>query len=154
MKPLQNLPRFSRSLRLAFPLGVSLLVCAGASAGDAIHSPADWQGIWRGQYVCAQGVTALTLTIRLEQPDKLTATFSFHAHPDNPGVPAGEYRMAGELGSTAGHLTLNARSWIKQPRNYVTVGLDGDYDPGTGRYHGTVDGPGCGTFYVQRDLVS
>jgi hypothetical protein len=146
--------RVNHARRLAWVLGVSLLACATASAGDAIRSPADWQGIWRGQYVCNQGVTLLTLTIRLEQPDTLTATFTFHAHPDNPGVPSGEYSMVGKMGPSAGHLKLTAQSWIKRPRDYVTVGLEGDYDVKTGRYRGTVDGPRCSSFYVERDLIS
>jgi hypothetical protein len=154
MGPLPIFARASRALRLGCVLGLSLLAGATAAAGDAIRSPADWQGIWRGQYVCNQGVTLLTLTIRLEHPDTLRATFAFRAHPDNPGVPSGEYSMVGKVGPNAGHLKLAAQSWITRPRDYVTVDLEGDYDVKSGRYRGTVAGPRCSSFYVERDLIS
>lgn len=154
MRSLPIVARFNCALRVAVVFAPSLLASVAASAGDAIRSPADWQGIWRGQYVCNQGVTLLTLTIRLAQPDTLTATFAFRAHPDNPSVPSGEYTMTGKVGSSVGHLRLTAQSWIKRPHDYVTVDLEGDYDARTGRYRGTVDGPRCSSFYVERDLIS
>ena len=136
---------------LAFALA---MLAIRPAAGQAINEPADWQGVWRGHYVCTQGVTALTLTIKRDEENRLTASFAFHAHPGNPNIPSGEFGMTGKPGPTPRHLALHARSWIKQPASYVTVGLDGDYDPATGYFRGTVDGPGCSTFLLQRDLIS
>jgi hypothetical protein len=117
-------------------------------------SAEDWQGVWRGRYICAQGATALTVTVKPAGARGVTAVFSFHALPENPNVPSGRFTMAGQLGPVDGHLKLVPRAWTRQPLFYVMVGLDGDYNQVSGQYTGIVDGPGCTTFVLQRDLVS
>jgi len=125
----------------------------GPASAATLNTPADWQGFWRGRYVCAQGATGLTLSVKPAGAHGVVATFSFHALAENPSVPSGQFKMTGQLGP-AGHLRLVAKSWTHQPLFYVMVGLDGDYDPASAQYKGVVDGPGCTEFVVQRDLVS
>jgi hypothetical protein len=129
---------------------VSLL---GQGRAATLMTPDDWSGSWHGIYVCAQGVTGLTLSIKPSGLRNVSATFSFYAVPHNPSVPSGEFAMVGRLEHT-GHLDLHATAWRMQPRNYLTVDLDGDYDPMSGEYRGHVHGPGCGLFHLRRDLVS
>ncbi|SDR26476.1 hypothetical protein SAMN05444161_2473 [Rhizobiales bacterium GAS191] len=145
-----------RRVIFGIALAAALMSFAANSpvSSRTLNSPGDWQGVWRGRYVCAQGTTGLTLTVRPSGANDVIAVFSFYAIADNPHVPSGQFRMFGQLGSKAGHLTLVARSWTHRPPFYVMVGLDGDYDPVSGQYKGLVDGPGCTSFVVQRDLIS
>jgi hypothetical protein len=127
----------------------------GRASSATLTTPDDWSGSWHGTYVCAQGITGLTLAITPSGAKSVTAVFSFHAVPQNPSVPSGEFAMTGKLGQRAGRLVLLASEWTERPANYVTVGLDGDYDPVSGEYRGRVRGPpGCGLFRLRRDLVS
>ncbi|MFI4994798.1 MAG: hypothetical protein ACHQAQ_03320 [Hyphomicrobiales bacterium] len=127
---------------------------AGPALSATLASPEDWSGSWHGTYVCAQGVTGLTLAITPSGTRSVTAVFSFYAVPRNPTVPSGEFAMAGRLGAKAGRLALSAVSWTTRPAWYVMVDLDGDYDPRSGEYRGRVHGPGCGLFRLRRDLTS
>ncbi len=130
------------------------MLLGGAARAQEIRKAADWAGTWRGSYVCLQGTTGLTLTIRAKGDDSITATFSFHAVPSNPTVPSGSFVMKGQLGSDPTHLRLAAGAWRKRPPGYVTVDLEGDYNPKSGEYFGKVDFAGCSDFTVRRDLMS
>jgi hypothetical protein len=132
---------------------VSLVLLHVHSRAATLITPDDWSGNWHGIYVCGQGLTGLTLTIKPSGLRNVSAIFSFYALPPNPTVPSGEFAMVGRV-DERGHLELHATAWRKQPRNYVTVDLDGDYDSFSGEYRGHVRGPACGFFHLRRDLVS
>jgi hypothetical protein len=117
-------------------------------------SAAEWGGAWHGTYVCYQGTTGLDLTIKALDADNVMAIFSFHAIPQNPLLPSGEFTMTGQPGPNPGHLRLSASSWTTRPPGYVTVDLDGIYDPASGEYRGRVRGPRCGSFRLRRDTMS
>jgi hypothetical protein len=145
---------FRRSISATL-LTAGLALCpARLAASRPLVSADDWIGLWRGTYVCNQGITGLFLTVRRSSADDVTAVFRFFAIPENPGVPIGEYEMAGRLGSQNNHLQLLPLWWIQAPPQYVMVGLKGDYDEATGEYSGRVLGPGCAKFILRRDLVS
>jgi hypothetical protein len=111
----------------------------------------DITGSWTGGYVCAQGVTALRLTITRKAGDAVAATFSFGPRAENPGVPKGSYEMRGSYDAKAGHLKLDGVRWIDAPSGYVMVGLEG-WLRGSGIYiSGDVAGPGCAHFDITRD---
>ena len=137
--------------------GIAVLCCAllAAAASQAsirtLASPGDWSGAWHGTYDCAQGITGLDLTISPLGARSVKAVFSFHAVPQNPSVPSGEFEMAGQLGERPGHLMLRAGAWTVQPILYVTVDLDGDFHPASTEYRGRVLGPGCTFFHLRRD---
>jgi hypothetical protein len=128
-------------------------LCAGHAVARPLVSVDDWVGLWRGTYVCYQGVTGIYLTVRRASDDDVTAIFKFFAVPENPGVPDGEYDMTGWPGPQFNHLQLYYNKWIKAPPGYLMVGLDGDYDEATGEFSGRVRGPGCTRFILRRDLV-
>jgi hypothetical protein len=135
-------------------VGFMLLLAHGRAMPATLATPDDWSGSWHGSYVCAQGVTGLSLAIKPSGVRSVTAIFSFYAVPQNPSVPSGEFAMTGRL-REAGHLELLGTAWRRQPSFYVMVDLDGDYDPTSGEYRGHVHGPGgCGLFHLRRDLVS
>src|SRR5512140_500761 len=81
---------------------------------------------WQGFYVCAQGRTALTLTVTGD-PAALDGTFEFGPLPENPTVPHGKYAMRGtavRLDAGEYKVALQPARWIEQPPGYVMVGLE------------------------------
>jgi hypothetical protein len=143
-----------RTIR-ATSLVVMLALCAGRPAvSRPLTSVDDWLGLWRGTYVCGQGVTGLFLTVKRSGAGDVVAVFSFFAVPENPDVPAGEFDMTGRPGPQGNHLRLFPHAWTNAPPRFVMVGLDGDYDEATGDYSGRVRGPACTRFILRRDLIS
>ncbi len=83
-------------------------------------------GEWTGKYICAQGITALRLTIeKASAAGVVTATFNFGPLSENPEVPKGAYRMRGTYDAASRRLQLSADNWIDQPFGYAMVGLVG-----------------------------
>lgn len=119
-----------------------LLLAAPAAAQEELR------GTWRGGYICAQGHTALALTIEPRKDGMLTALFHFEAATDNPGVPTGCFEMEGRHEAATGRVALQPRRWILRPANYLMVGLDGTAAQGV--LEGVVAGPGCAAFRVER----
>ncbi len=54
-------------------------------------------GTWEGTYVCRQGLTNLKLVVKAKSTTEIDAVFLFSAHPQNPNVPSGSFRMTGNL---------------------------------------------------------
>ena len=82
--------------------------------------------VWEGRYLCAQGETALKLTLETAPDGETVGTFSFGPHAGNPRVPSGSYRVRGQITMRDGgafDLTLLPVRWIVQPAGYVMVGL-------------------------------
>jgi hypothetical protein len=131
-----------------------LALCAERPAvSQPLVSADDWTGIWRGTYVCGQGVTGLFLTVMRSGTSDVAAVFAFFAVPENPGVPKGEFDMMGRPGPQGNHLHLSPRAWITSPPRYLMVALDGHYDEASGEYSGSVYGPACTRFILRRDLI-
>ena len=78
---------------------------------------------FKGNYVCAQGVTRLGLRI-LDAPrdGKTIAVFSFGSTYENPDVPSGAFQVEGKV--DGGTISLSPVAWIARPTPYyVMVGL-------------------------------
>jgi len=83
-------------------------------------------GEWRGSYVCAQGTTALALSIDKETGEAFSGYFHFYPPPPrNPKANEGCYSVEGHR-SAEGRIVVTAVRWIFQPPNYVTVDLEGE----------------------------
>src|SRR5262249_551143 len=108
------------------------------------------RGTWRGSYVCAQGNTALALTIEPDKPGGFTAFFHFEAPSDNPDVPTGCYEMQGRFDAASPRMVLNQRRWVLKPPGYAMVDLSGQLSATGDRIEGQVHGPFCTTFQVER----
>ena len=106
-------------------------------------------GVWKGTYTCSQGLTALELTIKKISSEDVEAIFNFSAHPSNPNVPSGSYKMLGEY-TTPHKLDLETYQWIQRPANYAMVGLLGGFDSSFSTYRGTVPFSGCTTFSLSK----
>ncbi|MEU4269844.1 serine/threonine-protein kinase [Streptomyces sp. NPDC026092] len=87
-------------------------------------------GNWRGSYHCTQGVTRLSLRITATSTGALEAVFSFSAHPDNPGVPSGSFRMVGAYEEAGRRMVLRGDRWIKHPAGYLMADLEARVPPG------------------------
>jgi hypothetical protein len=110
-------------------------------------------GTWEGTYVCRQGLTSIRLTIAAQSTNEIDAVFYFSAHPRNPSVPSGAFRMVGTyrvFNSTQipNLLELKPTNWINRPRGYGTVGLSGNVFPDEQRIVGEVTTSGCDRFDV------
>ena len=110
-------------------------------------------GRWHGEYVCAQGLTRLTLDIDAEDPFNIDAIFRFREHEDNPGVPSGSFAMEGSFDAATGALDLDATDWINQPTNFLTVDLSGLLSSREERISGEVSNAACSTFSVVKDAI-
>lgn len=129
-----------------------LLLAAPAGAEDGVAAGAARDGIagtWTGHYTCAQGNTAMALTITPMGGSRVTALFHFEAAADNPEVPTGCYEMVGDYDAMRGRLRLSPWRWLMRPPFYVMVALDGRLAP-DGTLAGEVRGPGCTSFAVTR----
>lgn len=140
---------------LLFILAATLV----SSCATAAPRGASLSGQWTGAYICAQGLTALTLTI--DQTDRggahlLNATFAFSAHPENPGVPPGSFTMRGTFNPRDRTVLLWSQDWLERPGDYVMVNLNGHLTRRGGLDHiaGHVDFPddpsACTDFEVRR----
>lgn len=112
-------------------------------------------GEWIGTYSCAQGITSLKLTIFARSVSDITAIFSFSAHPSNPSVPSGSFRMIGSYSppssrNISGQLTFNGGEWINRPTGYITVDLQGLVFFPESRIIGNVLTQGCSSFDVRK----
>lgn len=109
--------------------------------------------VWSGAYHCAQGLTAVTLTLDVTGAGDATAIFAFGPLEENPSLPRGSYRMRGRLfprGSSL-QLRLDPDAWIDQPAGYMMVGLDVTVDT-TRRYlDGRITDERCGQVTLRRD---
>lgn len=118
--------------------------------GSKAASRQSFLGVWQGYYYAAQGKTALKLTITAGlNANAIEAVFSFSAHPDNPGVPSGEYKMKGMIDSVSGYFDLKGTEWIKKPTSYYMVSLDG-YQKNVSQLSGKVDGKSSYPFALNR----
>jgi hypothetical protein len=134
-----------RAVPVAVMIAVGLMGAVGI--GRTLASPA---GTWSGHYHCAQGNTALDLTITPAGADRFRALFYFHALAGNPHVPPGCFTMAGRYDPTSGSIALKPTLWLLQPPHFVWVGLHGWVNGPGGTMSGRIDGPGCTDFSLVR----
>jgi len=131
-------------------LSLALAAPAGAESGEA-EDQRTVLGEWVGTYVCAQGLTGLTLTVAEATPAGARALFHFYADPRNPKVPTGCFTMDGDYDPGSGRLRLRGGEWLLRPGGYRVVSFDGEVDAEGGRFSGQVTGTsGCKQFDLGR----
>jgi hypothetical protein len=130
-----------------------IVIAGGVSGGVALASGtpsplASLVGSWYGTYTCPQGPTGLHLQVAPEKAGAAPVMLNFYPVPANPSVPQGSVRFRGTLSGTTVHLTPVA--WVVQPAGYVFTDFVGALPAGRDVFSGTVTGPGCTTFSLQR----
>jgi hypothetical protein len=135
---------------------ILILLLIGAPA--AIATAADTvEGVWQGEYVCAQGKTGLTLSVE-GSGNHIKANFSFY--PTSGGkkrlrraarvAASGEFLLVGTYDSIIGEVTLRPDRWIRQPTGYRMVGLKGLVSDDGQSMTGSVQLAGCQQFTLKR----
>ena len=110
--------------------------------------------VWTGSYVCAQGVTALRLSIMVRAGGAAVATFEFGPHPGNAKLPRGEYQMTGTvrlLPRGQLQVKLVPDRWVTQPDGWQMVGLSATSDLEQQELEGRIDAQSCGELSVRRE---
>ncbi len=121
-------------------------------AGPLEVEPVPEHSVWRGKYDCAQGITALELTLDVAASGTANALFVFGPHEQNPGIPAGSYRMSGTVREAGAKLVVRLEpvAWIEQPPSYVMVGLAAESDRARQRLVGKITNEGCRAVELHR----
>ena len=163
--------------------GVAAAIVAAALGGLATASAAEEMpsidGIWTGRYVCAQGPTGATLTIKtvppwpgmqvylhrlligwLANPEtrppqeqvkrlEIEAQFRFYALPENSRVPSGAFELTGTYDPKLGVLNLYPSQWIEHPKGYDWAGIKAVLRD-DGSLAGALEIQGCGMVVLHR----
>ena len=95
---------------------------------------------YRGNYICAQGVTGLSIRIVDKTSPQKRAVFSFGSTASAPNLPAGSFMMQGRVDLDGGSLNLDSVSWLVQPPGWVMVSLVGTSTDHGESFRGKVTG--------------
>lgn len=147
-----SLHRLSKGAVTLVIAALSLPACPQSSLAqslDAVESRIVSE--YRGNYICAQGMTSLTIQfLRPEAGFQAAAIFTFGPSDDNPSVPFGAFLLKGTVDLNGGRLELQPLSWLSQPPGYVMVGLSGTSNDGGKTFEGTINGFRCTEFSISR----
>ena len=105
---------------------------------------------WVGHYICAQGITAVNLTIIEGKGRAVDAWFHFQAPPDNPAVPTGCYTMTGTYDGPTRQLHLHPGGWLHHPAYHEMVSLTGEVSADGAALEGVINHASCGRFATVR----
>lgn len=121
----------------------------GAAQPDDVPPPCT--SVWRGTYLCPQGITALELSVSHDpETHELTALFSFSADPSNPSVPSGCFTMSGAVDPTSEVIRLEPQEWVKWPPPYQSIGLEGRLSAHGTTFAGVITNEACDGFELVR----
>ena len=136
---------FRWSISAVFALRVFAPNAQAQSAATAIN------GVYNGSYTCAQGPRTLRLSLLASGNGSLTGVFTFYLPPTSH-TQAFSYSLNGTFDAASRKFKLNPVKWeVSPPGSYSMVGMDGAFDPGTGRVAGKITYGSCGTFQATRD---
>jgi hypothetical protein len=116
---------------------------ATAAPGSNVQSVLP-TGVYEGGYVCAQGTTALRLTVRPPAGGQQTARFDFGG---NDGLPRGAYLVTVRLDGN-GDIALAPLRWLDQPTDYEMVGAR--LRQNGPELVGTITDPACDNIALRR----
>ncbi|GLS21763.1 hypothetical protein GCM10007874_47800 [Labrys miyagiensis] len=99
---------------------LAMMVPALAADGKSVPLT----GTWKGSYLCGQGLTGLTLSLDQQSGEAVLGTFHFYPLPSNPAAKEGCFAVAGHIFEDK-RVFIGASTWITQPKDYITVDLEG-----------------------------
>lgn len=140
-----HVPRCTAARLRAAGLCAALAIFASPAAAQDDARPLS--GLWRGSYVCGQGLTGLELELRGTRYGIVNGVFRFFPVAENPDVPRGSYPLLGRL--ERGSLVLTPVDVRVLPEGYIPVGIQGVVRAGP-RIDGWIDGLNCAGMAVER----
>lgn len=107
-------------------------------------------GEWKGEYVCGQGTTGLTVTIKeFANLDEILGVFHFYGIERSASdVPDGKYEIIMSYDDTKDIIVAQPRAWIDQPFGYNMVGFSARLSEN--EIQGTIDSWGCGSLKLNQ----
>jgi hypothetical protein len=108
-------------------------------------------GTWTGQYKCSQGLTSARLQLNEPAGGEVDGTFAFFAHPSNPRVPSGTFKVTGTYDPGSGTVTIAPGNWIDRPAGYSAAKMVGKVSLGDGTMSLRVLLSGCGLFEARHE---
>jgi hypothetical protein len=139
-----GLDRAKRGIAMKFATAPGLLFLAmiiPAAADDVKSTPLT--GTWKGSYICGQGLTGLTLSLNQQSDAAVLGTFHFYPLPSNPSAKEGCFAVAGHSLADK-RVFIGASTWITQPKDYITVDLEGQIAASGTAIKGSVKTPYAG----------
>jgi hypothetical protein len=128
-----------------------LVISPDPPATPIRREPFPRHSVWRGTYVCTQGLTAVTLTIDADENGEAIARYDFGPVPSNPTVPHGSFEMTGRLSAMGqGGFTaaFEPGQWIDQPSGYTMVAIT--IEARGRKMIGRIHSPNCRDLKVRR----
>jgi hypothetical protein len=115
---------------------------------------ANINGRWKGRYLCGQGFTGVTLTIK-QQAANVIAEFDLYPLPENPGVPKGIALYQGLFDQNSRQMLLRGVKWLKQPAaGWVIVDFFGRFDSQLRSFSGRKLNTSCKNIVLVREVES
>ena len=108
-------------------------------------------GVWKGVYLCRQGLTGVTLSFDHPGDAKGTARFMFYPAPGGPNIPDGVILYRWTFAPASRQLDLNGLRWIKQPATYQIIEIRGHLNAAATEFNGQVLASGCGNITLKKE---
>jgi hypothetical protein len=129
----------------------AVLIAAGAALhGTVAHASDQLSGIWTGSYHCAQGDTAVTVVLTVEDGGAAHGTFAFGNLPGRSNVNPGKYLIEGRYDERSDSRQMEPAGWIDQPPGYTQVGFAVTYVRRAQWLRGRIQWNSCSTIVLQK----
>lgn len=139
-----NVPRSQgQSIRNPSDPGSSL---APQNRGDEAAHLRMLSGTWSGTYICAQGVTGVTLQIVASSDQNIGALLQFAVPNSRPGA----YFMRGVFNPANNRIAMKFTSWKYQPDGAVPADLTGTVNFTSSELRGTILQQGCAALSMRK----
>lgn len=167
-------------LRFIAAVATVLIGLSFGGVGLAAQTESPIEGVWQGRYICGQGPTGVTLTIRTlppwpglqvyihhwlmslirvpnlerseEKPKRteIAALFRFYPLAGAKAAPSGSFELGGTFDPARGLIELYPTRWVEQPPGYTLIGFRAVLE-GAGTLKGAINEAGCGVILLARD---
>ncbi len=107
-------------------------------------------GVYRGVYVCNQGLTGATVRV-CEEDGAVRIGFEFYEVAQNRGVPWGLCYLRGDFDEGARAMSAVAAGWGSKPgEDWLIAPFSGVFEEDYSGFRGFVDAEGCGVIVLER----
>ena len=165
--------------RLIAAVGTVLIGLGLGGVALTAETKSPIEGVWQGRYICGQGPTGITLTIRMlppwpglqvyihhwlmnlirvpnlerseEKPKRIeiAALFRFYPLAGAKAAPSGSFELDGTFDPTLGLVDLHPTKWVEQPPGYGLIGFRAVVEARK-TLRGAINEPTCGVIILGR----